>query len=158
MANSGKGSRLGSGDVEYYARILDLPVEERPREKLQHRGPTVLSNPELIAILLRTGIAGENALDIAARLLNKYRGLSGLAQAGVAELAQERGLGMAKAAQIKAALELGRRRRLPRRRARPRSRCPADAANLIQAEMALLEQEHLRTLLLDTKNRVLGTP
>jgi hypothetical protein len=69
MAISGKGSRLGSGDVEYYARILDLPVEERPREKLQHRGAPVLSNPELIAILLRTGIAGENALDIAARLL-----------------------------------------------------------------------------------------
>lgn len=156
MSAGDRGSKLATSEVEYYAKILDLPAEERPREKLLHRGEAVLNNTELIAILLRTGIEGENALDIAARLLNRYRGLVGLAQAGVSELAQERGLGAAKATQIKAALELGRRLVASSPESMPQIRCPADAVNLIQAEMSLLEQEHVRALLLDSRNRVTG--
>ena len=95
--------------VEYHARIRDLPVSDRPRERLRDAGPGALSNPELLAILLRTGAARESALAIASRMLSRYDGLAGLARAGFSELCAERGLGEAKAAQVQAALELGKR-------------------------------------------------
>jgi DNA repair protein RadC len=147
---------LAADVVEYHPTIHDLPEGERPRERLEHRGEAALNNTELLAILLRTGIANENVLHVAERLLAKYHNLSGLARAGFSELAQERGLGAAKVAQIKAALELGRRYVSESPETRPQITSPASAANLLQAEMGRLEQEHLRTLLLDTKNRVLG--
>jgi DNA repair protein RadC len=140
---------------EYRPTIHDLPADERPRERLEHRGEAALSNVELLAILLRTGMKNENVLQVAGRLLAKYRTLGGLARAGFSELAQERGFGAAKVAQLKAALELGRRCAFESPEARPQVTSPASAANLLQGEMAVLEQEHLRTLLLDTKNRVL---
>ncbi len=142
--------------VEYRPTIHDLPEGERPRERLEHRGESALNNTELLAILLRTGIPNENVLHVAERLLAKYHGLGGLARAGFSELAQERGLGAAKVAQIKAALELGRRCVSESPETRPQVTSPASAANLLQAEMGLLDQEHLRTILLDTKNRVLS--
>jgi DNA repair protein RadC len=147
---------LAADPVEYRPTIHDLPEGERPRERLERCGEAALNNTELLAILLRTGIANENVLHVAERLLSKYRSLSGLARAGFSELAQERGLGAAKVAQIKAALELGRRCVSESPETRPQITSPASAANLVQAEMSRLEQEHLRTLLLDTKNRVLG--
>ncbi|RPI58568.1 MAG: DNA repair protein RadC, partial [Chloroflexi bacterium] len=82
----------------------------------------------------------------------------GLAQANNEELMAARGLGPAKAAQVKAALELGRRLLVESPDQRPQVRSPADAANLLMSEMSLLEQEHLRVMMLDTKNRVLGSP
>jgi DNA repair protein RadC len=144
--------------VEYQPTIHDLPEGERPRERLAHQGEAALSNSELLAILLRTGVARENVIQVATRLLAKYGGLTGLARASFSELSQEHGLGAAKVAQIKAAFELGRRCAIASPEDRPQVRSPADAAHLIQAEMGLLEQEHLRTLLLDTKNRVLASP
>ena len=144
--------------VEYHPTIHDLPAGERPRERLEHYGETALSSAELLAILLRTGVARENVLQLATRLLARYGGLTGLARASFGELRQEHGLGAAKVTQIKAALELGRRWLSASPEARPQICSPADAANLILTEMSLLEQEHLRTLLLDTKNRVLSSP
>lgn len=144
--------------VEYHVTISKLPAAERPRERLEHFGAAALANAELLAILLRTGTTRENVLQLATRLLAQYGGLTGLARAGFAELCQERGLGAAKVTQIKAALELGRRLVVASPETRPQVRSPADAANLIMAEMSLLEQEQLRTLLLDTKNRVLSSP
>lgn len=144
--------------VEYHVTISKLPAAERPRERLEHFGAAALANAELLAILLRTGTTRENVLQLATRLLAQYGGLTGLARAGFAELCQERGLGTAKVTQIKAALELGRRLVVASPETRPQVRSPADAANLIMAEMSLLEQEQLRTLLLDTKNRVLSSP
>lgn len=141
--------------VEYRLTIHDLPEGERPRERLEYHGAAALSNAELLAILLRTGLANENVLQLAGRLLAQYGGLEGLARANFDELCQERGLGKAKVTQIKAALELGRRLVATSPEARPQVRSPGDAANLIQAEMSLLEQEQLRTLMLDTKNRVI---
>jgi len=88
-------------------------------------------------------------------LLAAYDGLGGLAQAGVNQLLQEKGLGEAKVAQIKAALELGRRLMLAGNDVRPQVSSPQDAANLVMGEMAFLEQEHLRAILLDTRHRVL---
>lgn len=143
--------------VEYHLTIHDLPEEERPRERLALYGAAALSNAELLAILLRTGLVHENVLQLSTRILAQYEGLTGLARASFEELCQERGLGNAKVTQIKAALELGRRLVATSPEARPQVRSPGDAANLIQAEMSLLEQEQLRVLMLDTKNRVIRT-
>ena len=138
--------------------IHDLPQGERPRERLRHYGPGALSTPELLAIILRVGTGSENAVRLAERLLASFEGLPGLAQATVSELCQEKGIGPAKAVQIKAALEMGRRLLTTSPHERPQVRSPADAANLLMAEMSLLQQEHLRVVLLDTRNRVLGIP
>ncbi len=147
-----------TGVVEYHPTIKDMPVGERPRERLQHYGAGALSTAELIAILLRSGVAGESVLHLAERLLARYGGLTGLAQASFAELCQEKGIGPAKVTQIKAALELGRRLLVASPQERPQVRSPADAANLLMLEMSLLAQEQMRVILLDSKNRVLAIP
>ncbi len=136
-------------------RITDLSADERPRERLAKLGPQVLSTAELLAILLRVGVAGENAVQVGQRLLHDFKDLSGLHRAPFEELCQQHGIGEAKAAQIKAAIELGRRmaRETPVDRATITS--PADAAALVAYEMSALEQEHLRVILLDTRNHVL---
>jgi DNA repair protein RadC len=144
--------------VEYHLTIKDMPSGERPRERLRLYGPTSLSTSELLAIILRTGTEGESVLHLASRLLAQYEGLAGLARASFEELCQIHGLGVAKAAQLKAALELGRRLLSASPEERPQIRSPADAASLFMSEMSLLDQEHLRVVLLDTRNRVLGSP
>jgi DNA repair protein RadC len=142
--------------TQYQPMIRDLPNGERPRERLKEYGPRYLSNTELIAILLRTGVKGENVLSMASRLLAKTEGLAGLGRKTFTELCAERGLSEAKACQLLAALELGRRfvSLAPQERAVIHS--PQDVANLVMAEMASLDQEHLRVLLLNTKNEVLS--
>src|SRR5512139_3913175 len=90
-------------------RIIDLSADERPRERLASLGPQALSNSELLAILLRVGVPGENAVQVGERLLKDFKGLQGLHRATFSELCQQHGLGEAKASQIKAAIELGRR-------------------------------------------------
>ena len=146
-----------SADVEYHPTIKELPSDERPRERLLHYGAGNLSNAELLAIILRTGARDENVVRLAQRILTKFRGLPGLARAGPTELINEKGLGPAKAAQLKAAFELGRRLLAVSREEGAQIRSPADAANLVMSEMGFLEQEELRIMLLDTKNHVLET-
>jgi DNA repair protein RadC len=136
-------------------RITDLHETDRPRERLASLGPQALSNAELIAILLRVGVPGENAVQVGQRLLQKFGGISGLHRAPFADLINQHGIGEAKAAQIKAAIELGRRLTLEAPEERPAINSPADAAGLVQYEMSALEQEHLRVMLLDRRNRVL---
>lgn len=139
----------------YHVRIRDLPQTDRPRERLLSAGAPALSNAELIAILLRTGTQQESALDVAARLLATH-GLDGLQQRSAAELAQEHGLGPASAALLKAALELGRRLATLRPQDRPIIGGPEDVVGLVGAELALLPQEELRVLMLNTKHHVLA--
>ena len=136
-------------------RITDLQETDRPRERLAALGPQALSNAELIAILLRVGVPGENAVQVGQRLLQKFGGIGGLHRAPFVELCRQHGIAEAKAAQIKAAIELGRRLTLEAPEERPAINSPADAAALVQYEMSALEQEHLRVLLLDRRNRVL---
>ncbi len=136
-------------------RIADLAADERPRERLAHLGVQALSNSELLAILLRVGVPGENAVQVGQRLLNTFNGLAGLHRAPFEELCAQHGVKEAKAAQIKAAIELGNRMRLENPEERPTINSPADAAALVAYEMSALEQEHLRVLLLDTRNHVL---
>lgn len=138
-------------------RIMDLHESDRPRERLASLGPQALSNAELIAILLRVGVKGESAVTVGQRLLHKFGGLTGLHRAPFADLTKQHGLGDAKAAQIKAAIELGRRLTLESPEERPTINSPADAAALVLYEMSALEQEHLRVMLLDRRNRVLET-
>ena len=138
-------------------RIMDLYEADRPRERLAALGPQALSNAELIAILLRVGVTGENAVQVGQRLLNKFGGLRGLHRVPFKELMDQYGLGEAKASQIKAAIELGRRLTLESPEERPAINSPADAAALVQYEMSALEQEHLRVILLDRRNRVMET-
>jgi DNA repair protein RadC len=136
-------------------RITDLAETERPRERLEHLGPGALSKAELLAILLRTGVPGENAVEMGTRLLDKYEGLSGLHRASFQELCDEYGLGPAKASQLKAALEMGYRLQRENPEPRPTIHSPEDAAGLVQYEMSALEQEELRVILLNTRNEVM---
>jgi DNA repair protein RadC len=135
-------------------RITDLDETERPRERLAKHGPETLSNAELLAILLRVGVRGENAVQLGQRLLSDLGGLSGIHRAAFDEVCAQRGIGAAKAAQVKAAIELGRRLVSESPEERPAIHSPADAAALIQYEMGALEQEELRIMLLDIRNRV----
>src|SRR5579862_3190573 len=96
--------------VDYHLTLREWPLSERPRERLLAHGPAYLSNAELLAIVLRTGVRGKTVLSLAENLLAGFGGLAGLRRASVPELTAGRtGLGPAKAAQLKAALELGHR-------------------------------------------------
>lgn len=136
--------------------IRDLPEMDRPRERLQAAGAPALSNAELLAILLRTGSQKESALAQAQSLLARFDGPAGLARATFAELVSHHGIGEAKAAQIKAALELGVRLANAAPEQRPRVKSPSDVAELMLADMSLFEQEHLRVVMLDSRLTVLG--
>lgn len=139
----------------YSYRITDLSISERPRERLEKLGAGALNDAELIAILLRTGLPGENAVQIGQRLLNSFGGLHGLHKASFEDLCTQPGVGLAKAAQLKAAIELGRRMVRDHPEEQPAIHGPQDAADLVMYEMSALEQEELWVILLDTRNRVL---
>ena len=147
----------GNGRLAYQPTIRELPQGERPRERLKAYGAKHLSNTELIAILLRTGLPGENVLSLASRILSQLDGLAGLGRSNFAELCDLRGLSEAKACQLLAALELGRRSLSLSPEERVTINSPQDVANLLMGEMAALDQEHLRVVMLNTKNEVLGT-
>jgi DNA repair protein RadC len=134
--------------------IRELPEAERPVNRIQRFGPAALSTYELIAILLGTN----DQLATAGALMGEFGGIAGLAKANFAELTNHSGIGTATAARLKAAFELGRRLMIHRDEDRYQVRSPADAANLIMHDMGLLDQEHLVTVILDTKNRVLDIP
>ena len=135
-------------------KIREMPEEERPREKLMTRGAPALTDPELIAILLRTGVRGANAIEVARELLAKYKSLSGLSRCSVKELAAIRGIGNAKAVQLVAAFGLGQR--LARESfARKKIDSPELVCDLVAAEMRMLHKESLRIILLDTRYHML---
>ena len=149
--------RSGGGNAAPYRfTIKEMAPDERPRERLRLRGATSLATSELLAILLNTGLKGEPVTDIAQRILREHGGLQGLMRMDAVELATIRGLGEAKAAKLKAALELGIRLAALSPEERPQITSPDDIVNLIGIEMAALDQEQLRAVLLDTKHRVLA--
>lgn len=142
--------------VAYHTTVREMPSDERPRERLERYGASTLANAELLAIILRVGTAQENVIELASRLLRQYGGLGGLLAAELPELCAEHGVGLAKATQLKAALELGRRLSVLVPEERPKITRPDDAVNLVQVEMGYLKQEQLRVLCLDTKNFVVA--
>ncbi len=139
---------------EYHLRLKELPTGDQPRERLAALGASALSDAELLAILLRVGVRGASVLQLAQMLLAEYGGWPGLLNADYLDLCRRHGLGSAKAATLKAALEVGRRMLITGHDERFQVRSPADAATLLMVEMGHLDQEHLRTVLLDTKNKV----
>jgi len=146
--------------VEYRTLMIrDLPDSERPRERLLAQGAQALSEAELLAIVLRTGVRGMSVVALAQHLLRTFGGLRGLARTTPLELQRRvKGLGPAKAAQLLAALELGRRLVRSTPDERPKVTSPDEAAALLMPDMAHLEQEVLRVVLLDTRNHVMGAP
>jgi DNA repair protein RadC len=131
--------------------IKELPTSERPQQRLRDYGPAALSITELLACLLQT-----LSLSQAQELILRFGFPQGLLNASISELCQVTGIGPARAIQIKAALELGRRSMLEHQDERYRITAPADAASLLLHEMNGLEQEHMVVITLDTKNRVLS--
>lgn len=140
----------------YHVPIRDWPEGERPREKLADLGAAQLSDAELLAILLRVGVAGEDVVSLSQSLIVRNGGLVGLCKVSLRELGQRHGVGPAKAATLHAAFELGRRATLAAASGRLQIRSPQDVASLLQIEMGSLDQEHLRVVLLNTKNHVVG--
>ena len=122
-------------------RIADLATDERPRERLAHLGAQALSTSELVGILLRVGVPGENAVQVGQRLLTTFKGISVCTVPLSKNYATSMGLVRLKAAQLKAAIELGRRLALETPEERPAVNCPADAADLVKYDMSALEQE-----------------
>ncbi|AMM94068.1 DNA repair protein RadC [Peribacillus simplex] len=135
--------------------IRDYPKEERPRERFLQDGPQSLSNQELLALLLRTGSKEESVLQLSGRLINSFKGLRLLKEASVEELTVIKGIGEAKAIQILASVELGRRIHKLNDQDRYVIRSPEDGANYCMEEMRFLSQEHFVCLYLNTKNQVL---
>jgi DNA repair protein RadC len=135
--------------------IRDFPQDERPRERLIQSGAASLSNQELLAILLRTGTKSESVLQLSNRLLNHFDGLNLLKDASLEEITKTKGIGLAKAVQIMAAVEFGRRISNLAFDDRYSIRSPEDGANYVMNDMRFLAQEHFVCLYLNTKNQVL---
>jgi len=155
MTATAVGEAVGPGAAGYRPGIREMAPDERPRERLRLRGAAALSNAELLAILLNTGLPGEPVTAVAERLLRDHGGLPGLMRLDVVELARIRGVGEAKAAKLRAALELAVRLAVQGPE-RPQITSPDDVVNLVGIEMAALEQEQFRAVLLDTKHRVMA--
>ncbi len=138
--------------------IKDLPLTERPREKLYSQGAETLSNEELIAIIIRTGSRTESAVELGKKVLSKdNRGLVYLRDTTLQELMETKGIGECKAAQILAAIELGKRINFFNALAKVKINQPNTIADLFMDEMRYLQKEHFRVVLLDTKNQIIVT-
>jgi DNA repair protein RadC len=135
--------------------IKDLPEHERPRERLEELGAAAVSNAELLAVILRVGVAGHSAVELANVLLAKFGSLEKLAAADIAAIAAEKGIGKAKACQIAAAFELGRRSATHRDGRRPVINAPNDLVPLLKPELEKLDHETFSVALLNTKNELL---
>jgi DNA repair protein RadC len=137
-------------------KIREMPKDDRPREKLATRGASALNDAELIAILLRTGVKGANAIEVACQLIEEYGSLGALSRCTVQELAKIKGIGFAKGAQLASAFGLGQRlaREIHSRR---KIETPEQVYDLLGAEMRALHKESLRIVLLDTRYNLIRT-
>ena len=136
--------------------IHDLPISERPRERLQKLGVEALSAQEILAVILGRGIAGESVMVTTQRLLSRFGNLKGIASASLEELSQVKGIGLAKAAQIKAAFELANRLEgYTGAGEKSIVKTPEDVAGLVKARLKGKKKEYFLALLLDTRNHLI---
>ena len=144
-------------DKETSFTVHDLPKQERPRERLQKLGPEALSSQELLALIIGRGIPKKSVMTIALELLEKFRNVKAIGQATLEELSQIKGIGIAKAAQIKACFELGKREDLD-----PEDLVPFDIKNpetvvkAIRTSIKDKAKEHFKLILLNTRNKIIG--
>ena len=136
--------------------IHDLPLSERPRERLQKFGIEALSAQEILALILGRGISGESVMVTAQRLLSQFGSIKGIAGASVEELSQVKGIGLAKSAQIKAAFELANRLEgYSEAGEKPIVKTPEDVAGLVKVRLKGKKKEHVLALMLDTRSRLI---
>lgn len=138
--------------------MRDLAEDERPRERLFRHGTEILSDAELVALVLGSGLSGENVVDLARRLLEQVGGLPGLVRADARALQRLRGVGVAKAAQLAAAIELGRRVQRLAPEDRPLLGSPEAVYGYVAGRFVGRTREQLLVLPLDTRGRLLGVP
>ncbi len=137
--------------------VHDLPLNERPRERLLKLGSEALSAQEILALILGRGIKGESVMVTSQRLLSRFGNLKGVADASMEELTQTRGIGPAKAAQIKAALELSKRLEADvGENPKPILKSPEDVAAAVKSQLKGKKKEHFLVLCLDTRNRLIN--
>ncbi len=141
---------------KYTSAIKSWPVEDRPREKLLKRGADTLSNSELLAILLRTGACGCSAIDLARSILVKFKTFRNMMQTDLRDWDEFKGLGKAKVAQIKAALEIGRRFREDElRENRYKIKSVRDVVEILMPQMRDLKKEVFKVVFLDSDNKII---
>ena len=136
-------------------RIRDLPLNERPRERLIAQGAGALKNSELLAILIRTGMKGTSAIEVAEQILNKFETLDNLSRAALDELQTVKGVGRDKAVALKTAFTLARRMALEMRRESPTLDCPERIADLLREENRAYDVENFQVVLLNTRRRLI---
>jgi len=142
--------------VEESLKIMDLPKNERPRERLARYGADTLSNAELLAIILRTGTKNENIITLCNKLIKETGGLNGLLNMNLDEFMELRGIGKAKATQLMALSELSKRFKTYRAGDMYKISQPKEAADYVMEDMKSLDVEHLKVIMLNTKNMVIS--
>jgi DNA repair protein RadC len=137
--------------------VHDLPLSERPRERLLKLGSEALSAQEILALILGRGVKGESVMVTAQRLLSQFGNLKGVASASVEQLTQIKGIGPAKATQLKAAFELSKRMESPINEGdKPVIKSPEDVVNAVKSQLKGKKKEHFLLLCLDTRNRLIN--
>ena len=139
----------------YHPKIKDWPEEERPREKLMKHGPALLTDAELVALLIGSGSGGVTAVDVAKRLILDYYSLAELAECNLAELCRMKGIGFARGARLMAAFEIGRRIECCQSGHEMKINTPKDVAGFYQPALRTIKQEIFKVILLDSGNRII---
>ena len=140
----------------YSFTVHDLPKPERPRERLKKFGPEALSAQELLALIIGRGVSKKSVMTIAQELLIKFGNIKAISEATIEELSQIKGIGLAKAAQIKACFELGKRQELEPELNDLDIKKPQDVVKAIRARIQDKAKEHFKLIVLNTRNKIIG--